>query len=358
MKIISFCRSVHAWGGFILALLILLISLTGSLLVWKKEYLWLTVPESRAPTQITAELAATVADAAQAHFGLDVLLLQFGHENLALHKVYMPDSQYALLDNTGAIIDQWRLNDRPEEWLYDLHHRLLLGNTGLNIAGISALVMLLLVFFGLIAWWPSRKLFNWRLWISGWPRNKLLNTHRNIGIVAALPTCVLLLTGAVLSFPFQAQKLLLTDYHYSQEYSDLYTVGLDGLNGTENGERLVAFKRALASFPEGAIRSVEPPSRMSGYRLIGMQQNANEWHQSGLSRVYIAPDTGYMDMRLDAASLSMVEQLYNLSYPLHTAKADRLWYRVVVFIFGIAMCLLSFLGCVSFVKKLTKTPST
>jgi uncharacterized iron-regulated membrane protein len=353
MKIMSFCRTVHAWGGFILALLILLISLTGSVLVWKKEYLWLTIPESRASAEITPELAATVTDAAQSHFGLDVLLLQFGHENLGLHKVYMPDSQYALLDSTGTIIDQWYLNDRPEEWLYDLHHRLLLGNTGLTVAGLSAIAMLLLVFVGLIAWWPSRKSFNWRLWISGWPRIKLLATHRNIGVVAALPTCVLLLTGVVLSFPFQAQELLLADYHYSQEYSDLYTVGLDELSGTENGERLAAFQRAQASFPEGAIRSVEPPSRMSGYRLIGMQQNANEWHQSGLSRVYIAPDTGYMDMRLNAASLSIVEQLYNLSYPLHTAKADRLWYRIVVFIFGIAMCLLSFLGCVSFVKKLT-----
>ena len=127
MKIMSFCRTVHAWGGFILALLILLISLTGSVLVWKKEYLWLTIPESRASAEITPELAATVTDAAQSHFGLDVLLLQFGHENLGLHKVYMPDSQYALLDSTGTIIDQWYLNDRPEEWLYDLHHRLLLG---------------------------------------------------------------------------------------------------------------------------------------------------------------------------------------------------------------------------------------
>ena len=333
-----------------LALLILLISLTGSALVWKKEYLWLTEPVSRSVVEITPELATTVASAAEAQFGNEVLLLAFGYENLGLHKVYLPGSNYALLDNTGALVDQWHLNDRPEEWLYDLHHRLLLGNTGLTIAGVGALAMVLLVFAGLAVWWPARGQFNWRLWVAGWGRSNLLATHRNIGIVTALPACVLLITGAMLSFPTQTEELLLQDYQRSEAYSDLYTEELDELSGPEYGDWLSAFSRAQASFPGGTIRSVQPPA-ISSYRLIGMQQ-AGDWNQNGLSRVYIDADRGYMDMRLNAARLSTVAQVYNLNYPLHTAKADRLWYRLVVFMFGVGMCLLSFLGLVSFVKKL------
>ncbi|MBT5032448.1 MAG: PepSY domain-containing protein [Proteobacteria bacterium] len=350
MKIISFLRSLHAWGGFVLALLILLVSITGSALVWKKEYLWLTEPVSRSVMEITPELATTVASAAEAQFGDEVLLLAFGYENLGLHKVFLPGSNYALLDNTGALVDQWYLNDRPEEWLYDLHHRLLLGNTGLMIVGIAALAMVLLVFVGLIVWWPARSAFNWRLWVAGWGRSNLLATHRNIGILTALPACVLLITGAMLSFPTQTEELLLEDYRRTEACSNLYTEELDELSGPEHGDWLSAFSRAQASFPGGTIRSVRPPA-ISSYRLIGTQQ-AGDWNQSGLSLLYIDADRGYMDMRLNAGRLPAVEQLYNLGSPLHTAKVDRLWYRITVFIFGVGLCVLSFLGLVSFTKKL------
>ena len=40
-------RTVHAWAGAILSLLLLVLGLTGTLLVFEDDWLRLTVPEAR-----------------------------------------------------------------------------------------------------------------------------------------------------------------------------------------------------------------------------------------------------------------------------------------------------------------------
>lgn len=56
----AWSRAVHAWGGAALALLVLLVSVTGTLLVWKAEYLRLTVPAARIEFEPTPEALARI----------------------------------------------------------------------------------------------------------------------------------------------------------------------------------------------------------------------------------------------------------------------------------------------------------
>ncbi len=150
--IFKFSRSVHAWGGAALALLMLLISATGTLLVWKQEYLCLTIPEARLTFVSTTEALANIADATERQFNRDeVLLIEFATAEFPLTKVTLSDSRYAYLDTQGRIVDQWTMNERWEEWLFDLHHRLLLGNRGLVIAGCAAMVMIVLLIAGVVS---------------------------------------------------------------------------------------------------------------------------------------------------------------------------------------------------------------
>lgn len=352
MRFVKVSRSFHAWGGFILSLMLILISLTGTLLVWKKEYLWLTIPEARSSDVLTPSKAAEVVLSAEKEFGKnDILLVQFGSERLSLNKVFLSDRRYAYLDNTGQLIDLWHLNERPEEWLYDLHHRLLLGNIGLLISGFAAICTLILLPLGLLAWWPTRQSFNWCILKSGLQRPQLLATHRNLGVFAILPIAILLITAIVLSFPEQSQRILVEPASFTDSYSALFEETSDQLSGSDQAEYEIAFTRALAGFEGAALTSVRVPNDSSSYVLMGIQQ-PGEWNSLGLSRVYIDKPSGFMDMRLDAKKLPMLEKLYHLNYPLHTGKTDRLWYRFFLTAVGLSLLALSVLGLWSFIKKL------
>jgi uncharacterized iron-regulated membrane protein len=137
-------RSLHAWDGALLALLLFMSSVTGTLLLWKPEYLELTIPAARADFDPTPEALAPPIEKIEAQLDPnEIVRIQLPTRDLAVAKVTMFDTHYAYVDTQGNIVDEWFLNERWEEWLYDLHHRLLLGNAGLTIIGFVGMTMLL-----------------------------------------------------------------------------------------------------------------------------------------------------------------------------------------------------------------------
>jgi uncharacterized iron-regulated membrane protein len=349
-RFFRFTRAVHGWGGALLALLVLSSSSTGTLLVWKQEYLWLTIPEARAAFDPSPEALAFIVEKIEAQFDPDeILQVQLATRDFALTKVTMFDTRYAYVDSQGYVVAEWFLNDRWEEWLYDLHHRLLLGNLGLSIVGFAAMAMLLLVIAGIITFWPLRSGFRFGFRLSSTARQHLLSTHRTVGIIEALPFCLTLATGIILAFPTQTEDLLLEPVRMTQEYSDALSLNVDNISGGDSGQWLPAMRRALATFPAGEIRSVQVANDASSYRIIGVKQ-PSEWHPDGLSRVYVEAAGGYMDVRFDATTLPLIERTYNTVYPLHTGKLDNLAYKLLLTLSGLLIAFLSTLGLVAFIK--------
>jgi uncharacterized iron-regulated membrane protein len=343
-------RSLHAWGGALLALLLFTSSVTGTLLLWKQEYLKLAIPAARVEFDPTPETLAPLIEKIEAQLDAnEILLIQLPTRNFALAKITMLDTRYAYVDTEGNIVDEWFRNERGEEWLYDLHHRLLLGNTGLAIIGFAGATMLLLLIAGAFAFWPMRHGFRQGFRIRGLARGHLRTAHRNIGIVEALPFGLTLVTGVVLAFPTQVEELILDPVRTSQEYSDALSLGIDEIFGGGSGDWLPAIRRALATFPAGEVRSVQVANNFSGYRIIGVKQ-PTEWHPDGMSRVYIDADGGWMDVRYDATVLPLIERTYNVVYPLHTGKLESLTYKILLTISGLLVALLSTLGLTSFLK--------
>ncbi|HEX7075310.1 MAG TPA: PepSY-associated TM helix domain-containing protein [Hyphomicrobiaceae bacterium] len=353
-KAFRWSRALHAWGGATLALLVLLNTATGTLLVWKNEYVRLTVPEARVEFEPTAAALARIASAVEAQFDNDeILLIQFGTQQFPLTKITLTDARYAYCDIRGNIVDEWVQNERFEEWLYDLHHRLLLENTGLTIVGLMGLALIILVVAGVISFWPLRRAFPRGLWPKSIARPHLLNAHRNVGIIEALPFLLMLVTGVVLAFPEQAEKLLLESVRSSEEYGAGFAEKVDAISGGNSGDWLPAMRRALATFPGAKIRSAQVPNTFSPYRIIGLQQSGG-LHPQGLSKVYIDAEGGYMDVRIDDTKLPLVERLYSASYPLHTGKVDSMSYKLFLTVSGLLVSALSVLGLVCFIGKVKR----
>ncbi len=343
-------RTLHAWGGATLALLVLLASVTGTLLIWKHEYVKLRIPEARTAFTATPAELAGIAEAVEAQFdNNEVLGIEFATPRFPLTKVILVDAEYAYLDSGGRIVDRWVQNDRFEEWLYDLHHRLLLDNPGLTILGLSALALIVLVLAGVVAFWPARRGFRRGVLLRGVSRGHLLVTHRNLGIILALPLLLTLITAVLLAFPDEAEDWLLDPFRgpdYSLDFSD----HLDELSGAEMGDWLPAIERSLASFPGSRVRTARLPNAFSAYRIIGVQQ-IGELNPQGLSRVFIDANEGWMDIRMDPLNQHISERLVNLAYPLHTARMDSMIYKILLTLVGLSIALLSTAGLVAFVRR-------
>ncbi len=347
-------RTIHAWVGAMLSLLLLLLSVTGTLLLWKQEYLLLVEPAARTLFRPEPERLAVIAAAAEAQFDNDeVLAIMFATPEFGLTKVLMLDAHYAYLDAEGAIVDQWVQNERPEEWLFDLHHRLLLGDQGLEVVGYAAMVLIALVILGLLAYWPFRR--GWRHGV--WPRNAtraaLQAAHRNLGLLLIPLLLLTLVTGLVLAFPLQVERKFLEPIKRAEGYGEDFVEQLDDIYGPGTGDWLMAMQRAQAVFPDAEIVSARVPNGYSSYRIIGMRQPA-EWNPTGLSMVYIDAYEGYMDIRIDATTLPALERAYNAAYPLHTGKTGSLLYKWLMTVSGLLVAFLAGLGLVAFIRQFSQ----
>lgn len=349
-RLFRFFRTLHAWGGAVLALLLLVVSVSGVILVWKDELVKMALVDVDADVDTTPQALAALATSVQVQFDAnDIYLIQFPTEDFPLVKVTLADERYAYIDANGKIVAQWVLNERWEEWVYDLHHRLLLGNTGLTIVGFAAMTMILLLIAGVIAFWPLRRGWRHGFWPKTTARASLQAAHRNIGIVEALPFLLTLITGAILAFPEPSTTLLLEPFR-GEDYSLDFSENLDNITGTGTGDWLPAMERALATFPGSRIRTAQVPNDYSPYRIMGLQQPGT-LNPTGASKVYIEATEGYMDIRIDDQAQLLSERLYNLAYPLHTGRFDNLLYKILLTVSGLAVAFLSVLGLTSFIKQ-------
>ena len=334
----------HRYLGLLLCGVMLTISLTGVVLVWKKEYLWLSV--DRADEAINTDLIASAIDAIESSYAIgEVTFVQLYSEDLSLHKVFLEGRRYAWHDQRGKKIQEWSGNQRWEDFLLDLHHRFLLGNTiGLNIVGFGGLLLLPLIVIGVFIWWPRRRTLSKGLFPHSFSRGGVMRSHGNIGGVFTLPILLIALTGVILVYPIESRFILMKSTGLDEPVSTTNGV-YDVSAGLPNWEQLI--KHARQKFPHSRLRSVQPSAAESEKRTLSLQQNGG-WHRLGRTSL-----TFYDDGRLivkDEFKQPLAKRVFGFSYPLHAAKLGLL-YRVAITFVGLAFCLLCLLGVASYLKR-------
>ena len=166
---------VHLWAGVLLALYVVVIALTGSVLVFRSELTRAMLPkglsayDSRSEAPIEVVLRKVEASSA----GATIQNLQMPSPRLPAFAVSGTDAQRRPLTlladpRTG------RPFERPRSWLdwvYDLHVYLLLGHAyGMQVNGLGAAALLLLTGTGLLLWWPG---------VRTWARGLKIDFRRN-----------------------------------------------------------------------------------------------------------------------------------------------------------------------------------
>lgn len=344
---------LHRWTGGLIGLLLAVLGLSGAVLVHRDA--WIFLPHAGDAPLRDTQIIANVTQRIMADPVSRPQSITYASDSFGLLRVSEAEGGGAYFDQAGNVIAHWDSQwERPELWLFDLHHHLLSGDAGETVAGLAAVAGLFFVITGLILWWRTRKTFTFQLLPKRMSRSAIVRHHRDLGVVMAPLLLLSLLTGAILIFRPMAGLILGPSAPAQIERA---------LKGPEPRKTGLAnrldwagmIEEGRARFPDADIRSLSLPRGGNGLITLRMKR-PNEWLPNGRTTLWFAADTGKLLTARDANDLSNVVATYNMLYPLHAAKVGGLGYRIVMTVSGLALGLLGTLTLWTFWFRRTPRP--
>ncbi len=337
---------VHRWLGGCIGLVLALLGLTGTILLWKTAWIGLPHSDDVQRTDVASIAAATGRILADSPGQAGSII--YASENFGLHELRLVagGGQYANQD--GAPVTAWATQwERPEQWIFDLHHHLFTGDLGETVAGVAGLSALMFIISGAILWWRTRRTFRFRLWPKRLSRAAILMHHRDLGIIVAPLLLLTVVTGTMMIFrPFAA--LIVGPFSPPSEVVAAITPPpLRGGLLAQQPNWQAMFTAARSRFPDAEFRILAIPRRPGDVIFLRMRRAA-EWLPNGRTLVAFDAASGRLIYSRDALAMPMGAQIFNAAYPIHSAKVGGLGYRLVMTLSGLAMMLLGTLTVWSF----------
>lgn len=321
---------VHLWLALLLGPVVAVVCLTGSIVVFRYELNRLTVPGTAYVTpqakrlsidELTARIvAARPADqlSSASWDGGPSTGINFWTNSPEGHRIHTFIDPY-----TGAIIGQENYRHKWMQWLFELHAKLLLGETGMFLNGFVGLAVVVMSLTGLIVWWPG--LPRWRFGFTfqrgaRWQRQNY-DWHKLIGFYSSAAVLLIAITGMYFSFPALYRSII-------QKITN-QTVAAAPRAGT-------AWSRAssplLEQFVSNALRA-QPGThfvsmafpKKAGDPFTIRTRETRDWHRIGLNYVYLEPGTGAVIRSARFSQANLASQVTLLMYPLHFGRFGGRW---------------------------------
>lgn len=334
MKLLSF---LHRWAGGLLGLLLALLGLSGTILIWEGE--WISLPGADAPL---IENVATIGSIAKREAAAGASRITFASDEIGLHHVAGEGGAGSYVAQGGETVARWSSQwERPELWIFDLHHHLFAGHNGELVAAWAGVFGLLFVITGTILWWRSRRAFRWQLWPKKFQPGPIVSHHRDIGILVAPLLVLTFVTGSGMVFKEVSAALLSP---FGKMDARAKPPEIEPVAGAAPVAAMLA--EAKARFPDAALRRLTLPSKAGQPWQVRMRQPF-EWTPNG--RTTLSFDgSGKLIKVDDPATGSRAASIYETFYPLHSAKVGGVGYKLLMTLSGLGLTLLGTLATWSF----------
>jgi uncharacterized iron-regulated membrane protein len=325
MRLIS---AIHRWTGGFIGLLLALIGLTGTILLWEGE--WVSLPGSHDPVVENVAAIGAITEHAAAAGGLQ--RITFAGDETALHLLVYADGSGAYVRQDGTVVDrfasQW---ERPELWIFDLHHHLFSGEIGETITGIAGLAGLGFVITGVLLWLRSRSRFEPRVLPKTINPGAIVKHHRDLGIVATPLLLLSMATGVLMDFPKAADALLSPGPP---------PVGIVKNAPAAKGRVLASvLEQSKRMFPNALLRRVSLSANAGAPISVRMKQPF-EWTPNGRTSLSFDGRTGQLLSVSDPATGNAAASLIEKFYPVHTAKVGGVAMKLVMSLSGLSLAML------------------
>ena len=333
MKLLSF---LHRWAGGIVGLLLAVLGLSGTILVWEGD--WISLPGAGDPL---VEQVQTIGQIAEREAAAGAARITFASEEIGLHHVAGQGGAGAYVRQDGSTVASWSSQwERPEFWLFDLHHHLFAGHNGELVAGWAGVFGLLFVITGTILWWRSRRAFRWQLWPKKFQPGPIVSHHRDIGILVAPLLLVSFVTGTGMIFD-DAAKVLLAPFGKMESSKPPEVAPHEG-----PAPVAAMLAQAKARFPDAMLRRLTMPAKPGQPWSVRMRQSF-EWTPNGRTTLTF-DGAGRLIKVDDPATGSRAASIYEIFYPLHSAKVGSVAWKLMMTLSGIGLTLLGGLSTWSF----------
>jgi uncharacterized iron-regulated membrane protein len=280
----KFTRWAHLWLGLITGIFICLMGVTGGLVGLRPQIATMLSPAPAAVASCEASLDWNRA-------AKEIT----GYAHAEINRVYGPyDAPYSKdpryhfrMATENPIIFQHVIYDACAgrvlgsinfgwmDWTVDLHHNLLSGRTGRRWAGAIGIAMLVSGLSGLLIWLVTKPSLGTAFRIQlRFSRRTARETHRAVGLAAALLLTLEAFTGLWLTFPQTMRSVLPAVPEDVRPARGTPGVGVSGSAGL--GEWMAAAKAAI---PDGFVREIRLPEgngnvqirmwRPGDFRILG-----------------------------------------------------------------------------------------
>ena len=328
MRLIS---AIHRWAGGLIGLMLALIAVTGTVLLWEGE--WVSLPGSGDP--VVENVAAIGAVTEKAASAGNLQRITFASDETALHLLVYGDGSGAYVRQDGTVVDrfasQW---ERPELWLFDLHHHLFSGVVGETIAGSAGIAGLLFVLTGIVLWLRGRGRFTPTLLPKRFTPGAIVKHHRDVGILAAPLLLLTMTTGVLIVFPKATDAILsplgagASPVRHVEDSNEVS--GLPLTSALERSKRL---------FPDAALRRISLPISEGAPVIVRMKQPF-EWTPNGRTQLSFDAATGRLLSVSDPANAPPAAGVIEKFYPLHTAKVGGIAMKLLMSLSGLSLAML------------------
>jgi uncharacterized iron-regulated membrane protein len=302
---------LHLIGGFVAAIFVFVLGVTGSIMAFEDEVDHVTNPHlfkvtpAGTPIRLT-DLGATVIAANPGKritgYGIGVTRELSDYVAIGGSAVYV--NQY-----TGEILGA-RSGPTWLAQVHQLHLRLLAGAAGKTIVSWAGVLTLLLTISGVYLWWPVKRVrINW----AAGGRRRWFDVHNTIGVLAFVFLFILSLTGVVIGFESVTSPLFyrMTD---SQPYPFAVPVT------PRPGGRLLtpddAVAMARVAMPGAAAIAVSAPNPKAAYRVA--MRFPEDLTPGGRTRVYVDPYTGAVLEAESSRTTAAGTRIINVNRAIHT----------------------------------------
>lgn len=367
---------IHLYLGLVVGAVFVLISLTGSLIVFASQLdAWLNadkmqvdVPSSSNKLSPFEEIIAS-AKAAIPVGGKFANRLSFPQQPGDVFEIAynIPPSldNYQIFVNpyTGEVLGQrlWGGFDRCcsrhgplMAMIYRFHDSFWLGSAGSILTGSTALLMSISLISGMVLWWPSRSRLRAALTIKRKTSTERFNydIHKLAGIYTGLVLFILLFTGAYLSlqvpFPTQVKGLVSVFSALTAQPTSFKSKPIAGQAPIGIGQ---AVSIANQLFPEGVITTVFLPVDEHGVFKILKHKGNKILFSSRQQMVVIDAYSGEVLFQTDQVKRTAADIFDEWQLALHSGEAFGVTGQGIVLIAGWVPLVLYVTGVIRWLQK-------
>ena len=360
-------RLVHLYLGLTVGLIFVVTGLTGSVLAFYNEI----------DLTMHAETRAVDSGARPRTYESVYQALRAAHpDRLAYWRIELPDDggviaarslseadlaglQFAPLvawvDPDGPAVVRsafWGSSDYFFTWIYDLHYRLLLGNTGGIILGFIGLIVLVLVIAGFFLWWPRGNRFRGAFWFRPTKpaHGRIYELHNLLGFYSVIFLVVVVTTGTMITLPTYVRPIL-------AQFSELRTppsVRSTPVAGRTRVTVDTALRAAQAEFPTARPKWIDTPAGNEGVYHFRFYQDGEPSRRFPQTEVWVDQYSGAVLARRDPMREGAGDTIVTWLHGLHVGEAFGLPGRLLVLLLGLVPLVMFVTGTLYWMRKRTR----